>query len=530
MASAVIDLAAKCSFDGNFSQLVSSNLSTQCLQQIGESSFHLPEFGILAMAGSVVERFFLVIWTLAASSALIVWITRTIPLILRGEVKFKKLEPSVWTIHGKKYDLSSWAKDHPGGETAINLGRNRDCTALFESYHLMSNQDKIWKTLSRFEIEDSTSKENNSAGNSTGLQLAADPFLEDVRLLLKDHFKEQSCKTPAFAGTVLLLQVLLQIYLLYRFTFGCTVAMFLLAFNGWILTSNVAHDGSHFAVSKYPILNELAARCALPCYFPAWGWRLQHVVQHHVFTNQQEDVDLFHFLPLVRTTRVTEWVSSFKMQWLTIFALIPTSVGHLMFIVPADLLTGQTDMITGEKRYHQSENLEDFVARHWTSIFMEFLFCLSFWGVSIYIQGFLEGARRVVIVLSLSSFFFMVVTQGAHLQHDCMFDDDRYKSWALRQAATSLNFYPESRFWTYLCGGLNAQSLHHVVPGVANAHYPDLYPKYKALCAKHGHQIKEAEGFLDFCSGFIGWISELAKEDSLKAVSSEDASSKVKQS
>mmetsp|Transcript_71471 Transcript_71471/g.126245 ORF Transcript_71471/g.126245 Transcript_71471/m.126245 type:complete len:86 (-) Transcript_71471:263-520(-) len=40
-----------------------------------------------------------------------------------------------WYIHGHAYDLRSFAKHHPGGEVAINLGRNRDCTALFESYH-----------------------------------------------------------------------------------------------------------------------------------------------------------------------------------------------------------------------------------------------------------------------------------------------------------------------------------------------------------------------------------------------------------
>jgi len=41
----------------------------------------------------------------------------------------------LWTIHGKDYDLSKFIHRHPGGKEAILLGRGRDCSALFESYH-----------------------------------------------------------------------------------------------------------------------------------------------------------------------------------------------------------------------------------------------------------------------------------------------------------------------------------------------------------------------------------------------------------
>ena len=41
----------------------------------------------------------------------------------------------LWTIHGEDYDLNDFIHRHPGGKEAILLGRGRDCTALFESYH-----------------------------------------------------------------------------------------------------------------------------------------------------------------------------------------------------------------------------------------------------------------------------------------------------------------------------------------------------------------------------------------------------------
>jgi cytochrome b involved in lipid metabolism len=44
----------------------------------------------------------------------------------------------IWWIHGNGYDLSRFVERHPGGKEAILLGRGRDCTALFESYHIFS--------------------------------------------------------------------------------------------------------------------------------------------------------------------------------------------------------------------------------------------------------------------------------------------------------------------------------------------------------------------------------------------------------
>ena len=42
-----------------------------------------------------------------------------------------------WTVYrGIAYDLTSFIDRHPAGNWLINLAIGRDCTALFESYHL----------------------------------------------------------------------------------------------------------------------------------------------------------------------------------------------------------------------------------------------------------------------------------------------------------------------------------------------------------------------------------------------------------
>jgi acyl-lipid (7-3)-desaturase (Delta-4 desaturase) len=42
-----------------------------------------------------------------------------------------------WTVYrGEAYDLTKFIDRHPAGSWLINLSLGRDCTALFESYHL----------------------------------------------------------------------------------------------------------------------------------------------------------------------------------------------------------------------------------------------------------------------------------------------------------------------------------------------------------------------------------------------------------
>ena len=48
----------------------------------------------------------------------------------------------IWTVHGKDYDFKEFVNRHPGGKEAILLGRGRDCTALFESYHPFTNRHR----------------------------------------------------------------------------------------------------------------------------------------------------------------------------------------------------------------------------------------------------------------------------------------------------------------------------------------------------------------------------------------------------
>jgi hypothetical protein len=64
---------------------------------------------------------------------------------------------TIWTVHGVEYDLSGFV--HPGGSEALELGRGRDCTALFESYHPFTQKHRYgfcWSIVMIFSFTTTT--------------------------------------------------------------------------------------------------------------------------------------------------------------------------------------------------------------------------------------------------------------------------------------------------------------------------------------------------------------------------------------
>ena len=59
-------------------------------------------------------------------------------------------------IRGKTYDITDFAKRHPGGSQLLMLAHGRDATILFESHHLRSEiVEKVLKTLPTVNVEES---------------------------------------------------------------------------------------------------------------------------------------------------------------------------------------------------------------------------------------------------------------------------------------------------------------------------------------------------------------------------------------
>jgi len=78
---------------------------------------------------------------------------------------------NLWIIHGVSFDMTDFVYRHPGGVEAIELGRGRDCTALFESYHPFT--DRHWKILDKYRTLDTNIQKLR--------KVSTDPFYEVLK-------------------------------------------------------------------------------------------------------------------------------------------------------------------------------------------------------------------------------------------------------------------------------------------------------------------------------------------------------------
>jgi fatty acid desaturase len=377
---------------------------------------------------------------------------------------------------------------------------------------------KLEKIIARYETPESKAQplSNIPTENPTGLNFRC-PFHEDVKKMAQEYFKEKNCshKMKPWLFVCVIIVIILEIIACIMVLKGYRVALVAMPVLGWLLTGNVSHEASHFAMSSRPWVNEMFAYSAAPMCYNSTAWYIQHIVQHHVYTNDEDDVDLYHFLPICRTSRFSEWSASLKLQPFAVWMALPTSVVHLLFVVPLDLLTGYIDPVTQTRRYEQCDNVDDLVAGTRKSLLLEFCLCFVFPFLIIYNHGFVKGFTWIAILYSLASACFILFTQGAHLQEECMVskDEAQDKSWAIRQVQCSLTFSADSQFWSLASGALNMQALHHILPTVSASHLTEMYPKFKEVCKKHNVEVKECSGMIAFFGGFLGWIKTLSRHD-----------------
>lgn len=498
---------------------------------------------------------------------------------LRGHISFQdraskhvKQTPGTWKIYDREYDLDRFMPSHPGGEWVLQLSRDSDCTILFESYHVMVKRDKLEKMMKCYELESS------AAALPEGVpQLPPDDEMySDLKQMVRSFFEgkpntfggkpwKMNYEVALFRGVALFLGH----YMVYRLLFlGDTRALILSPLLHWLAGSSLAHEAGHFAAFSNGTWNYWA--CVLgawPLQFNSHGWMLQHTIQHHQFTDQHGDVDLFHFLPLARTSREhTKWDWIFKYQWLTMFFLLPTVSGHLTYAAPIDLLLARP-VFTGpfdsagvpkedkhELRYEQCQHLQSMMHVLGKPMLLELCALMTWLAFIVANVGPYKGLLYYTLLMMCQSLIFAAFTQGAHINEDAMlnvegnarldraatndnghemtlqgflgpssFQNTTFTSsnllvgrWLREQIAYTVDFSPESRFWHYCSGGLNMQTFHHVFPGISHDHLRQMYPNFLAVCKKHHVEVREVGGFVEFCRGFTGWITSLSAEFSVE--------------
>ena len=284
-----------------------------------------------------------------------------------------------------------------------------------------------------------------------------------------------------------------------------------------------------------------------PLYYCYLTWFLQHVVSHHQDTNVPgADVDIHHH-PIARWSPnmpYSKGAGYRNLAWHSNSFLASTLI--IAFHQPLQLFKAglKTIRAGGKLPEEYAEALrrpvnpylgdpqEATMKRLWGkalaagymgtgriaiqgALWMTGLFVFAFPAVKF---GLLQGQLFKALAFSfvpfmISSLLFMIVTQVSHIQKETQLpevlaDPDFFR----RQARTSLDYSYNSQLWRFLTGGLNVQSIHHVMPGVHTSHYTDLYGKFYAICEKHGCAPAQRRNVIGALHSHLSWIFELGAQ------------------
>jgi linoleoyl-CoA desaturase len=374
----------------------------------------------------------------------------------------------MWKIYGKKYDLTNFAKHHPGGAEIIEKTKGLDdCTALFETYHAFSDLDAIKQSLAKYELGES---ENNITEYTTDFTTYR-KLTERIKTVFPDR---ASIKAPpswymwnGFALCAFLYTMYYTIvskYVIIKYFFAIIFASIEVS-----IMFNILHDGSHYAITPDPLQNNILSTIANSWIL--WNhsiWLYQHVYYHHSFTGGEYDSDkvMYDIGTMIKTPTYFEWIYNF------IYCFIPGQsnmqvIWYIYTYIYKQLSFTKNDIlkIPNDTTYYDNISL---------SIMM----CKLAFFISI-------GIIPTLIVLATENTLYYINIFPNHNLYETHENHYDGNDWAKRQICNSGNFVNGNPWWTVLFSGINHQIEHHLFPNISGHHYTIIAPIVREFCREH---------------------------------------------
>jgi delta11-fatty-acid desaturase len=401
-------------------------------------------------------------------------------------------------IHGRYYDVGGF--EHPGGCPALECARDRDATALFESYHALHRARPI-RTLSHYEITPDLAdadhrflaeKRFGDSGIDWDATLAS-PFSRDLfdhcRRYFEAERQRRGLRTIAAATRAPLrrwLEVaalgLLFFAALAFYIRGDWFALVAAPVLGWLFLVNFWHDSLHFAMSR-----SWRANAMLPYLFP-WFispklWMHQHVIGHHVFPNDPlRDPDVRAAPRVLRQNPAVPWCPAHGAQRRT---------GHLLGLYSVVCLTRNLlrDHLTHLWGWFNEAVPLVFATRRRRLLHiagrLTVAWSLYVWPFQVFAPG--KALMFAIVPSLLLSELFLLFSQVNHITHESLAGaGTRSANWYEAQVLSSCSYATNSCLAFLVSGGLNLQIEHHLLPGVNHFHLLHLAPAIRQICERHG--------------------------------------------
>ena len=308
-------------------------------------------------------------------------------------------------------------------------------------------------------------------------------FYNVLRKRVNAYFEENSISKQGGRGTVFKCVCMFLLYLVpfYLILAGVVVEPW------WVMASwvwmglgmagiglGIMHDANHGSLSKKGIWNRLLGNSMNALGGNSRLWKLQHNNLHHTYTNVDgldEDLNgkaILRFSPhqahrpIHRFQHIYAW---FFYSLLTLSWVLQSDYFRLFRYRKIGLI---------QEGAAFTKELVSLIA--WKVFYLSYTLVLPLLLTEIAPWLILVGWLVMHLV---AGFVLSIIFQTAHVMPESDFPqpdahNSLENSWAVHQIATTSNYAPRSRFFSWFVGGLNFQIEHHLFSNISHIHYRKL--------------------------------------------------------
>jgi linoleoyl-CoA desaturase len=276
---------------------------------------------------------------------------------------------------------------------------------------------------------------------------------------------------------------------------------------------NIGHDAIHGAYSSNKTVNNLLSWSFDVMGASSFTWSVAHNVVHHTYTNiVGVDQDLepgptlaFYPQPTKPWHRFQHLYAWFLYGFV---GIIWVYIKDFDQIRRADPLTGKRASVGDWAKVLFGKVLHIGLLLALPLVVMH----APFWQI---LLGY-------TLMLWCGGFTLAIVFQLAHVVEDVVFPrvpTDANKmpdAWAEHQLRTTANF-GKTKLATFICGGLDHQIEHHLMPRICHIHYPKLAPIVQQCAQEHGLPYVHKGSFFEAVGSHARVMRMIGNEEEMPA-------------
>ncbi|XVF22457.1 hypothetical protein REPUB_Repub12eG0174200 [Reevesia pubescens] len=389
------------------------------------------------------------------------------------ELKRHNKPGDLWiSIQGKVYNVSDWAKEHPGGEIPLLNLAGQDVTDAFIAYHPATAWQYLDKFFTGYHLKDFKVSEVS----------------KDYRRLVSEFAKTGMFEKKGHVALCSLASVAIMLLIVVYGVLRCDnvwahLGSAMVLGMLWIQSAYVGHDSGHYQVMSSRGYNKLAQMIAGNCLTGisiAW-WKWTHNAHHIACNSLDYDPDLQHIPVFAVSSRLFNSITScFYGRKLNFdpFARFMISYQHwtyypVMCVARVNLYVQTLLLLFSNRKVpDRAFNIMGILV-FWTW-FPLLVSCLPNWP---------ERFMFVLTSFAVTSIQHVQFTLN-HFSANVYVGPPNGNDWFEKQTSGTIDISCSS-WMDWFFGGLQFQLEHHLFPRLPRCQLRKVSPVVRELCKKH---------------------------------------------